>query len=382
MSNQLVGSVYSRILDETVETCAVTFEEEGLSPNVLEEFKKTWQSRLTKFGCASFPWDPPPVPQPMVNPTPVPSNGPRQPQASSVGSPSLTSPTNSNPRIKTEPPHGNHGLQNGIQPNYGNSIAQQRAAQQLQERFGPNANVQINQLQAQVAMSNSGQQQQSPQNIQLPHQLSEQQKKEFERQRLQRQMQQLQQAQQRPAVSNAHTDGASDWDQMLALRRAAALENPAAIYDADITMQQQVEEMSQAMEGGGLMLPLSENPKYSQSKKRRISATNQLSMRMPFRMPSPQNISFSQSDGPSDLEGSKIEIKNEADLDNDEKGVDADEDAINSDLDDPDEEIVEEVGEDMGKGQMMVCTYDKVQRVKNKWKCVLKDGVLTTGGKE
>ncbi|KAI4216654.1 MAG: hypothetical protein LQ351_001143 [Letrouitia transgressa] len=308
----------------------------------------------------------------MANPTPVPSNGPRQPPAPSTGSPSLTSPTNSNPRIKTESPHGNHGLQNGIQPNYGNAIAQQRAAQQLQEKFGPNANVQINQLQAQVAMSNPGQQQQAPQNIQLPHHSSEQQKNETaERQRQQRQLQQ------RPAVSNAQTDGADDWDQMVALRRAATLKNPAARYDADITMQQLAKEMSQAMEGGGLMLPLSDNPKYNQSKKRRISSTNPLSI----RMSSPQTLRFSQSDGPSDPEGTKIEIKNELDLDNDVK-LDADEDAINSDLDDPDEEIVEEVGEDMGKGQMMVCTYDKVQRVKNKWKCVLKDGVLTTGGKE
>jgi transcription initiation factor TFIIA large subunit len=30
----------------------------------------------------------------------------------------------------------------------------------------------------------------------------------------------------------------------------------------------------------------------------------------------------------------------------------------------------------------MLCTYDKVQRVKNKWKCTLKDGILTTNKKE
>src|SRR4030095_16339414 len=50
-----------------------------------------------------------------------------------------------------------------------------------------------------------------------------------------------------------------------------------------------------------------------------------------------------------------------------------DEDAINSDLDDPDEDLDEEDGEEDSMSQIMLCTYDKVQRVKNKWKCVLKD---------
>ena len=30
----------------------------------------------------------------------------------------------------------------------------------------------------------------------------------------------------------------------------------------------------------------------------------------------------------------------------------------------------------------MFCTYDKVARVKNKWKCVLKDGMVSIGGKD
>ena len=61
---------------------------------------------------------------------------------------------------------------------------------------------------------------------------------------------------------------------------------------------------------------------------------------------------------------------------------DEDKDAITSDLDDPDDNVIAEEEDDEGNGQIMVCTYDKVARVKNKWKCTLKDGVLTTGGKE
>lgn len=58
-----------------------------------------------------------------------------------------------------------------------------------------------------------------------------------------------------------------------------------------------------------------------------------------------------------------------------------DEDAINSDLDDPDDlAAAEENGENTD--QVMLCTYDKVQRVKNKWKCTLKDGILRVEGNE
>ncbi|KAK4892682.1 hypothetical protein LTR28_002286, partial [Elasticomyces elasticus] len=59
-----------------------------------------------------------------------------------------------------------------------------------------------------------------------------------------------------------------------------------------------------------------------------------------------------------------------------------DEDAINSDLDDPEEAEAEVEDDEDEAHETMLCTYDKVQRVKNKWKCTLKDGLLHTGGKE
>ncbi|KAJ7227447.1 transcription factor IIA alpha/beta subunit [Mycena pura] len=63
-------------------------------------------------------------------------------------------------------------------------------------------------------------------------------------------------------------------------------------------------------------------------------------------------------------------------------GVPAGEEAINSDLDDSDTEN-EEDEEDAGpETDIVFCTYDKVARVKNKWKCVLKDGMIHTGGKD
>ncbi|AGO14083.1 AaceriAGR228Cp [[Ashbya] aceris (nom. inval.)] len=58
-------------------------------------------------------------------------------------------------------------------------------------------------------------------------------------------------------------------------------------------------------------------------------------------------------------------------------------DEINSDLDDTDDEYVnfgeEENGSDVN---IMLCLYEKVLRVKNKWKCNLKDGVATINNKD
>ena len=275
-------------------------------------------------------------------------------------------------RIKTEPgsydtsgiPHSNH-----LTGNYGSAVAQQRAINNLQEKYGASADLPINQLRAQASLGNPGQQpQRNPQNIQLP-QPSERQRREYaerQRQPAQQQYESLRQAQlQRPNVGNAQTDGADDWNAMVAQRRADALEDPNGNYDADLSMRQRLEQMSQSMEGGGVMVPLSEQPKHPLARKRKA--------------PQPANTAkIPQYDGLNDDDDDdKAGIKDDPDLDDD------DEDAINSDLDDPDDDnIIEEEGEEGKEGQIMLCTYDKVQRVKNKWKCTLKDGVLTTGGRE
>ncbi|KAJ7170749.1 transcription factor IIA alpha/beta subunit [Mycena crocata] len=56
--------------------------------------------------------------------------------------------------------------------------------------------------------------------------------------------------------------------------------------------------------------------------------------------------------------------------------------AINSDLDDSDTENEEDPDDAGPETDIVFCTYDKVARVKNKWKCVLKDGMIHTGGKD
>ncbi|CDU25709.1 related to TOA1-transcription factor TFIIA-L [Sporisorium scitamineum] len=59
----------------------------------------------------------------------------------------------------------------------------------------------------------------------------------------------------------------------------------------------------------------------------------------------------------------------------------SDNDEIGSDLDDSDDEDLDG-GADGDNDDMVLCLYDKVQRVKNKWKCVLKDGVASIDGRD
>lgn len=62
---------------------------------------------------------------------------------------------------------------------------------------------------------------------------------------------------------------------------------------------------------------------------------------------------------------------------------DEDDEAINSDLDDSDSD--NETEDITGAGadtDIVFCTYDKVARVKNKWKCILKDGMIHINGKD
>ena len=231
----------------------------------------------------------------------------------------------------------------------------QRAQQQLQEKFGESASVQVNQLQARAALaSQASQQQRVPPNQQSMNEEQRRQLAEQQRKMYAQQQRQQQQYQQRATLNNSQTDGAAEWDFMVAQRRAKALQGDEARMEADLTLRQQVEQMSRDMEGGGLMMPLSERSKQPVPKKRKVmpnttASTGTLSDE-PLVIPR-----LPQADGPDDTDDDdKAGIKDDPDID---------EDAINSDLDDSDDNVVDETEEDGQQGQIMLCVYDKVQRV-------------------
>lgn len=139
-------------------------------------------------------------------------------------------------------------------------------------------------------------------------------------------------------------DGASDmreeYEIEIAHRRALVAKHRET---SDNLIRDRVLASQRDVEGGGLMTPLSAI-KTSKTRARKQKPSGESS-----------SLSRAQGDAPADDE--------------------EDEDAINSDLDDSDELDEAEHDEDNVQN-IMLCTYDKVQRVKNKWKCTLKDGVL------
>lgn len=171
------------------------------------------------------------------------------------------------------------------------------------------------------------------------------------------QYQQQPQGSQQSNLGYAQTDGAGDgmdaWNAYMTQRRMVSSED---VEKNDRVMRNDIAELARSFDNG-LMLPL----QRSTGKKRKTTARN-----APLSHIAEASPSIPQLDG----EDEKEDIKDEDD-----------EDAINSDLDSSEDEG-NQGEEDDDDIDSMLCTYDKVQRVKNKWKCTLKDGIFRANGKE
>lgn len=205
------------------------------------------------------------------------------------------------------------------------------------------------------------------------------------------------------AVNAAQTDGAGEWSAVRGQSYIVGDVEGRERKRADDLIRRKVEAAGEAMEGGGLLLPLRQRQRANGSRSRsgtgrRSGVPPNFGSALPaesLSTSSPTHPSshlssnpIAQYDGADDLDfddapssgggTGRVTIKSEEGLENVN-----DEDAINSELDDPEDEMDDNADEDDSMSQqMMLCMYDKVQRTKNKWKCVLKDGVLTVGGRE
>ena len=311
---------------------------------------------------AQFPWDPaPPKQEPAsssnVKPEPrsLPSNG------TTGGAAPLQPPLNTYPPMKSERP--NYPPQPPPQPYSPPSFpdgqpvsAAQRAAMNLHNRYGDRAGESIAQVQQggqRYPMPQEGR----PQGNYVKSEDSKELKSELKSEPNSADNYSGNSTYPQSSIKAEQIDGAGgdyeDWKTEYARRKALVRDGRAK---NDRTIRDQVLASQRQMEGGGLLLPLDERAGLS---------------RPPLKVEESKSSSLSraQGDAPGD------------DDDDDEDKEEDDVDAINSDLDDPDDD--NGLGEtDEVTDQVMLCTYDKVQRVKNKWKCTLKDGILRVDNNE
>jgi transcription initiation factor TFIIA large subunit len=308
--------------------------------------------------------------------------------------PQMTNQNQNQPRIKSEPglddktPPQHQPFQNPMINLPNATTAQQRAAQHLQNNYGQRAAASINAIQSTAGGSQGQgqgppQQQQGPPNPQLMHAMQQQQHQHQQMAQMQQQQrapqgmpqQQQQQGGQRPqtpadqyraamarqaamqqaqlqsqngGVNGAQTDGAGDEEEVEGLsviKRFDTNGQEIAMgrVEIDGLIRRKIEAMGQSMEGGGLMLPLHQASTKAKRQRKVVKKAKGVD----------GLDGIASMDGPDDKEGVKDE--------------DIDEDAINSDLDDPDDGLNDEEDDDDSMGHIMLCMYDKVQRVKNKW---------------
>ncbi|KAJ3325432.1 hypothetical protein HDV06_004291 [Boothiomyces sp. JEL0866] len=107
-----------------------------------------------------------------------------------------------------------------------------------------------------------------------------------------------------------------------------------------------------------------------------------------------QNYNIPQNDGANDQEHSDLQKKldqeilaakapkvkqldgEDSDDDEDDENDGGDSEGIGSDLDDDEDD------ENAPTDHLILCQYEKVTRIKNKWKCTLKDGIVNINGRD
>lgn len=356
MSNVIVGTVYQQIIEKVIQASKNDFEEFGVDSSTLEEMKAGWQDKLSALKVANFPWDP--QPEPVRQPPTVPSNvkvdndmppASGAPETLNFPNVPVKTETGYQPPISSYPQaqtanggnyQGGYVASGDIAAQRAQALVAQRMQQQQSQNHGQMNYPNVSQ-QGQIPMQNQQQRMmaQPPQPQRLPQQVPQQ------------------RPPQQGHLYGSQTDGSddalADWN---ALKAARAVDGEEGRIAADQFMRAQVDAMAMRQDSG-LMVPLDSLPK---GKKRKAA------------------IRVLQAE---DAATSSSKAQTPARFDGDDAEEDPD-DAINSDLDDPEDDLNDGDNSDDEMVDYMLCTYDKVQRVKNKWKCTLKDGILTTNKKE
>lgn len=252
--------------------------------------------------------------------------------APSYGQPIANNGVKAEPGIKTEP---------GIDPmpmtQFSNPEVRDRVINNLQTQYGSRADATINKLQESIgSVPNRTQFTGPPRPAGQP--APQQARPVPQGASLQQQLAAGMQQRAPQALQNGHKPAPSQFDGtteegVLVHRDAVGQTTELGRVEIDRMLHAQLEARSRAMEGGGLMVPLKRASKKTGVSYHRVQ----------------------DGSGTGRFDGGDDDVKSEED-----------EDAINSALDDSDDNLDEDDDDDDG-GQIMLCMYDKVQRVKNKW---------------
>ncbi|KAK3071892.1 transcription factor IIA subunit alpha [Teratosphaeriaceae sp. CCFEE 6253] len=387
MTNILVGEVYKKIIEDVIRDSKTEFEENGISQTTLVDLEKEWKTRISAREVAHMTWDPKPAPPIPVQQQQPPNPAPPLPSTATNGLPPSYAPYNQSvvssgiptgipngvTRIKAEPaPEPQyHGLPNGYPQSVSAAQGGEARAAQLAQQYREARGLALPGQRPQ-GMQHPGQAQQQHQQAQQMYLQQRQQQAALQQQQAQPRIKvendspQLHQGtfQQQPRPPNpayARTDGADEgleeWQAYMANRRAVTAEQTQR---ADHMMRDHVMQGAADLQSG-LMMTLEELPKGGKKRRARVVVESHSNGQESSTVP--------QLDGEFDDDEKPIKDEDDAD-------------AINSDLD-SDEDPTGDLDEDEDEfADSILCTYDKVQRVKNKWKCILKDGVMSINKKE
>ncbi|KAK9469265.1 transcription factor IIA, alpha/beta subunit-domain-containing protein [Lipomyces arxii] len=321
MSNSIVGNAYRDIIDDVINSSRIDFEDAGIDETTLRELQLLWQTKLSNLKVATFPWDP---------------------------EPTVESDLGLDGGVKYEypsPPLYGAGMTATPQAFSNPAMAAMRAAQHIQE-FAREEKVPAAIADASIkgVMKRAG--------------LDE---------------------------SNADSDGPNGSGGGLILPGGGRIAQVDGVSDDSEFTKEDVDRL--------LELNILRNRCQVHSSASNMTRNMVISVKK-NKSSKKYEFTLSQADGTLD---SSDDDDSEEDDDDDIANVGGgtggagrrhnnngnNSDAINSDLDDPDDELNSQDDDDGDEsGMIMLCLYDKVTRTKNKWKCVLKDGIVNVNGKD
>ncbi|WBW71074.1 transcription factor TFIIA complex large subunit Toa1 [Schizosaccharomyces osmophilus] len=360
MSNSIVGEVYQHVILDVIANSRTDFEENGVDEATLQELQNLWQGKLVATNVATFPWAQAPVGAFPIGQLFDPVTGLRtdsldvaaaaaagatnSPILNNIaairavqqmdslaqqhgGSPFYPSPSSSGLNQTTQPGTSAEGSSLSDMPNNMNApFTSYNKSTSLQLPSNPNPENPPNDLSSSVV---------SPSSDRAV-----------------------------PLDSNSSNNNAFG-GLLLPNQNSVKNESTESLQPQRSSESSEKKDIPQA---DGIILE--DDAESTVSKKGKYELAHDADKRIKEML---ANNRVLQIDGTFD---DNEEDKKES------PGTPSDE-AINSDLDDPDSDEAPEADEGSDVGQAIVlCLYDKVNHHKNKWKCVFRDGIVGVNGKD